>query len=130
MCLFKDSRAHPHNRPLIAKEDIVCYKKVYGFINGKYTTPYTNTIIPTECIENKVPFKAKIDKIFRFFWNHILGMSNIVDDGFIHTYIYPAQEFCYTTFKCIIPKGTKYFVGLRGDLAAKEIIFLERVNYN
>lgn len=130
MCLFKDGKYHPHNRPLIAEEDIVCYKKVFGPINGKYITPYTDTIIPTECIENKVPFKAKIVQKFRFFWNHILGMSNIVDDGFIHIYTYPAQEFRHTTFKCIIPKGTKYFIGEGVDLASKKIVFLERVNYN
>jgi hypothetical protein len=128
MCLFKDDKYHPHCRPLIAEEDIVCYKQVDRCPCGLYATPYTDTIIPTECIENKVPFKAKIDKIFKFFCDHILGTTLIVDDGFIHVYKYPQYQRGWTTFECIIPKGTKYFVGLRGDLAAKEIIFLEKVN--
>jgi hypothetical protein len=128
MCLFKDEKYHPHCRPLIAEEDIVCYKQVDRCSCGLYETPYTYTIIPTECIENKVPFKAKIDDKFEFFCNHILGTSLIVNDGFIHVYKCPRYQFGQITFKCIIPKGTKYFIGLHGDLAGKKIIFLERVN--
>lgn len=134
MCLFKDGKYHPHNRPLIAEEDIVCYKQVCRFRNDiltpYYTTPYINTIIPMECIENKIPFKAEIVEKFRFFCCHVLGTSGIVNDGFIHVYTYPRQNWGNITFKCVIPKGTKYFIGLQHDLAAKKIIFLERVNYN
>lgn len=129
MCLFKDNKYHHNNRPLIAEEDIVCYKQIFTYIDGTYMTPYTNTIIPTKCITNKVPFKAKIIDKFEFFCNHILGASLFVDDGFIHVYKYPRYKFGLTTFECIIPKGTKYFIGTDGDLAAKEIIFLEKVNY-
>lgn len=127
MCLYKNDKYHPHNRPLIAEKDIVCYKQVGRYSYGLYETPYTNTIVPTECIENKVPFKAKIVNKFRFFCYHILGTTSIVGDGFIHVYKYPRYEFGPLTFECIIPKGTKYFIGIRGDLAAKEIIFLERL---
>jgi hypothetical protein len=127
MCLFKDFRAHPHNRPIIAKEDIVCYKQVCIFGDGTYITPYTVDTIPIECIENKVPFKAKIAKIFNFFWHHVLGTSSIVNDGFIHVYTYPRYQWNRILFECIIPKGTKYFIGISNDLAAKEIIFLERL---
>ena len=127
MCLFKDGKVHPHNRPLVAKEDIACYKLVYRFKDDAYTTPCINTIIPRECIENKVSFKAKIVNKFRFFCAHVLGTSLIVNDGFIHVYKYPRHRFDCLTFKCIIPKGTKYFIGISNDLAAKEIIFLERL---
>ncbi len=127
MCLSKDYIIHTHNRPIIAKEDIVCYKEVHkSIIDGAYITPYTTTIVPIECIENRVPFKAKITKIFRFFCDHVLGTSSIVKDGFIHVYTYP-PKWCPIKFKCIIPKGTKYFIGLHYDLAAKEIIFLEEI---
>lgn len=127
MCLLKDYKTHPHNRPIIAKEDIVCYKQVCKDPSGLYETPYTYTTIPTECIENKVPFKAKIDDKFRFFLDHVLGKYNIVEDGFIHVYTYPRFQFNRLTFECVIPKGTKYFVGIDQDLAAKEIIFLKRL---
>ena len=128
MCLFKDKKFHPNNRPLIAQEDIVCYKQLYRVHDGLYTTPYTDTTVPDECLNQNIPFKAEIVKKFRFFWNHILGMSNIVDDGFIHTYTYSRLQFCYDTFECIIPKGTKYFIGEGIDLASEKIIFLKRVN--
>lgn len=128
MCLFKNDKYHPHSCPLIAKEDIVCYKQVFRNIDGTYKTPYTNTLIPTECVENKVPFKAKIDKKFKFFCYHVLGTSLIVNDGFIHVYKHPQYQLGWITFECIIPKGTKYFIGIKGDLAARKIIFLNRVN--
>ena len=128
MCLFKNGKYHPHNRPLIAEKDIVCYKQVGRYSCDLYETPYTYTIIPTQCIENKVPFKAKICKKFRFFCYHILGTTSIAGDGFIHVYTYPRYTFGLITFKCMIPKGTKYFIGEHGDLAARKIIFLEKVN--
>ena len=128
MCLTKNKNYHPLNRPLIAEEDIVCYKQVCPYTSGTYMTPYTNTIIPTKCIENKVPFKAKIDKKFRFFCDHVLGTTIIAGDGFIHVYEYPQYRFGWITFKCIIPKGTKYFIGNCGELAVRKIIFLEKVN--
>lgn len=131
MCLYKDDKYHPHYRPLIAKKDIVCYKQLVTshFTNG-YMTPYTHSVVPVKCLEKKVPFKAEIVKRFRFFCHHILGTTRIVNDGFIHVYTYPKHNLEAITFKCIIPKGTRYFRGLCAELAAKEIIFLERVNYN
>lgn len=128
MCLYKNRMCHRHNRPLIADEDIVCYKLVNKSTDGTYTTPHTDTIVPIECIEHKVPFKAKIVNPFRFFCYHILGTTGIVGDGFIHVYKDPQQSHCgCITFKCIIPKGTKYFVGALNDYAAKKIVFLEEI---
>lgn len=127
MCLFKDKKHHPHNRPLIAKEDIICYKQIIIGGRNECFTPYTNVVVPVECIKNKVPFKAKILNKFLFFCNHILGFSNEVSDGFIHTYTYPIITHNYSCFECIIPKGTKYFVGENIDYASAEIIFLKRI---
>lgn len=124
MCLVKNKKHHPFNRPLIAKEDIVCYKHLLVG-RDQYLTPVTNVVVPVECVENKGSFKAEIIHKIRFFWRHILGFSNIVEDGFIHTYKYPKRSFCYGCFTCIIPKGAKYFVGEDGvDYASSEIIFL------
>lgn len=53
----------------------------------------------------------------------------IVKGGFIHTYKYfygSIQNQTYHVFKCIIPDGTKYYVG-NGEYASKEIIILERL---
>jgi hypothetical protein len=126
MCLFKVRGFHPLNRPLIAKEDIICYKKLQQ-IGDAYITPCSNTQVPIECIRNKVPFKAQILSKCKFIWRHILGFNNKVEDGFIHSFQIDHRLRDYLTFKCIIPKGTKYFVGIHGDYASERIIFLERL---
>ncbi len=134
MCLYKDKKHHPFNRPLVAEKDIVCYKQLYLNCANMLVTSCRHILVPIKCIQKnkrkRVPFKAEIVEKFRFFCCHVLGTSGIVNDGFIHVYTYPRQNWGNITFKCIIPKGTKYFIGLKHDLAAKEIIFLERVNYN
>lgn len=128
MCLFKNKEYHPHNRPLVAKEDIICYKKLLQ-IGKNYETPCTYTQIPIECIRDKVPFKAEILSKFKFIWKHVLGFSNSVEDGFIHAFQRDnGFRGGYTTFECIIPKGTEYFIGRGGHIASKEIIFLEKLS--
>ena len=68
MCLFKDKNKHPFNRPLIAEEDIVCYKQLdtSRFTDG-YITPCTYSEVPAACLKKKVPFKAEILNKFEFF---------------------------------------------------------------
>ena len=128
MCLIKDKERHPFNRPLIAKEDIVCFKQLELSDSYGYLTPCTYSIVPTECLKKKVPFKAKIRNEIVFIWRHVLGFSNIVEDGFIHSHVdNPPFRFLYTTFKCIIPKGTKYFIGDDQDYASEQIIFVEQL---
>lgn len=126
MCLYKDKKHHPFNRPLIAKEDIICYKKL-AEIGNAYITPYTYIQVPIECIRDKVPFKAQILSKFKFIWNHILGFNNLVEGGFIHSFQKDPTWSEYVTFKCIIPKGTKYFIGEEWDYASEQIIFVERL---
>ena len=129
MCLFKDKNKHPFNRPLIAEEDIVCYKQLeISHFTDRYITPCTYSVVPAECLKKKVPFKAEISNKFKFIWRHVLGFSNIVTDGFIHTHVYvPGMSFLYYDFQCIIPKGTKYFIGNNDDYASEQIIFLKQI---
>lgn len=130
MCLVKNKKYHPFNMPLMAKEDIVCYKQLETnhFTNG-YITPCTYSVVPTACLKKKVPFKAEILNKFEFIWRHVLGFSNIVTDGFIHSHAQlPGNSFLYYTFQCIIPKGTKYFIGNNDDYASEQIIFVKRVS--
>lgn len=96
MCLSKDKKYHPFNRPLIAKEDIVCYKYLRVNINNVLITPYTRIPIPVKCIQKnkrkRVPFKAEILNQFRFIWRHVFGFSNVVTDGFIHTFSFEPPD--------------------------------------
>lgn len=135
MCLIKNKKHHPFNRPLIAEEDIVCYKQLYINCFNEIITPYTEIPVPTKCIQKdkrkRIPFKAEILNKFMFIWRHVLGFSNIVTDGFIHTF--SSQHYCNCgwgncIFKCIIPKGTKYFISKdEGEYASEQIIFGERL---
>ena len=128
MCLFKSLVLHPHNRPLIADRDIICYKKVKQVGKNAYITPCTNAPIPIECIQNKVPFEAQILSKFKFIWRHVFGFGRFVEDGFIHTYQEDNGWRICEVFECIIPKGTKYFVGVQGDYASEKIIFLKQMD--
>lgn len=129
MCLYKNKKYHPSNKPLVAKEDIVCYKQLeINYSVNEYETPCTHSKVPIECLTKKIPFKAVILNKAQFIWRHILGFSNIVENGFIHSHMYyPSPNFLYDVFKCIIPKGTKYFVGKDGDYASEQIIFLKQL---
>ena len=136
MCLIKDKKHHPFNRPLIAEEDIVCYKQLYVNYNGEIVTPCTHIPVPIKCIQKnqrkRVPFKAEILNKFRFIWKHVFGFSDVVTDGFIHTFSSePAHYNLFWSdrlFQCIIPKGTKYFIGIgEHEYASEQIIFGDRL---
>lgn len=136
MCLIKNKKYHPFNRPLIAEEDIVCYKHLYINCNNEFITPHTRALIPIKCIQKnmkkRIPFKAEILNKFDFIWRHKLGFSKIVTDGFIHTYSSAPPYYNLfwgdRVFKCIIPKGTKYFIGeCEDEYASEQIIFGERL---
>ena len=127
MCLVKDKRYHRHNRPLIAEKDIVCYKKLQPVGDNIYITPVLDIRVPIECVQDKVPFEATIFNKIGFIWRHVLGFSALVEGGFIHTFQRDNGYRLYEVFKCIIPKGTKYFVGKEDDYASERIIFLEKL---
>lgn len=135
MCLIKNKKHHPFNHPLIAKEDITCYKELRVNFANILITPHTNVVVPIKCVQKnkrkRIPFKAEILNKFKFIWRHVLGFSNIVEDGFIHTFSLsiPHRDlfYCNRVFKCIIPKGTKYFIGEDNDYASEQIIFVEQL---
>lgn len=132
MCLTKNKKHHPFNRPLIAEEDIVCYKQLCVNYRNEFITPYTRVPVPVKCIQKnkrkRIPFKAEIVNKFRFIWSHVFGFSNVVTDGFIHTFSSAPLYLLNNRFlECVIPKGTKYFVGENGDYASEQIIFGERL---
>lgn len=136
MCLYKNKKHHPFNLPLTAKEDIVCYKRLhFDCVTNMLVAPYTRVPIPTKCVQKnkrkRIPFKAEILNKFRFICRHVLGFSSIVTDGFIHTSSLEIPHYNLfwrdRLFKCIIPKGTKYFIGNCEDYASEQIIFVEQL---
>lgn len=134
MCLIKDKKHHPFNRPLVADEDIVCYKVLFQYFvdfPDILRTPYQYQKIRIQVyLDYQIPFTAWDEHEFRSFWRHKLGFSRVVESGFIHTYRDNHSILSFRNeyvFKCIIPKGTKYFIGVDNDYASERIIFLEKL---
>lgn len=126
----------------VAKRDIVCYKELITFDNGKtYFTPNQHAII------NEFPFIRP----------YLLEKEDVketgfnvyeVNGGFIHTYMFKNKRefkkgnikpegiyYKYVLFKAIIPKGTRYyrgkhnaFFGARYGYASRDIKLLEKID--
>lgn len=129
-------------RWLRAKEDIVCYKlldrdKFYNpiyalYVKGitEYQTPFRGTPINNEVLEGKKYFRAKGWSTFE----PGLGGYHITE-GAIHACATEEKAWDYykygsmgnSIFKCIIPKGTRYAVGIDDDICAKKIKFIKRI---
>lgn len=103
--------------PLIAKEDIVAYKiaiKV-GIIYYSYFQhfPYTLNADYEETEEGEI---TKIGDLYS------------IGNGWIHCY--QDIPFHYTgtkILKCIIPKGTLYYIRITGDICSKRLIIVKEV---
>lgn len=120
MCLCKKSRI-----PRIAIKDIVVYKIVVptkNTLNG-YKTPYRNCIVYMNNL-----YHGKFDYQDTLFTSFI--RSNI-ESGYIHSYISLESLYNYTHFpnmciaKCIIPKGTLYWIGDKEDIASRKLKYLD-----
>lgn len=153
MCLLISNK-----KVRVAKDDIVCYKIVKKK-GDRFVTPFRETEISYNIIAGTENFKAKVDKIRRDLYGvpkipHVYlnyGRSRQknykVEDGFIHTYknlpdairLMKYDYIAYAMeddeelrlFKCIIPKGCKYYAGKTWgedeSYASKEIKFVEEI---
>lgn len=137
MCLSLNEK----RLPSVAEHDIICYK-VLQFHNkafySLYETPYAKMFVSDRIISGKENLKP---------WPEIriTGPMQEVSQGFIHTYTYldhaKLQQAwlneagrTYDIFKCIIPKGTKFYDGecFAGPepvpgFASLEIKFIEKI---
>lgn len=123
--------------PEIAQEDIVCYK-LYKLRDNKLLSPYREVVAPNiNEVTNTVLDRACV---FSYKGNHV---NYSVSRGF-HSYknISNSKEelrfwihfLAYSNvriFKCIIPKGTKYYEGKFGDFpsyCSESIILKETID--
>lgn len=121
MCLFKKSFI-----PRIALKDIVVYKKVCKWYDGTLTTPVT-----LDAIEIGKTYKGRFCSQNTF--NHpSLSPSFIkslfskgIDTGYIHSHICPKGAMWNTIIKCVIPRGTLYFIGEYGEIASRKLKYVE-----
>ena len=123
--------------PEIAQEDIVCYT-LYKLRDNKLLSPYREVVAPNiNEVTNTVLDRACV---FSYKGNHV---NYSVSRGF-HSYknISNSKEelrfwihfLAYSNvriFKCIIPKGTKYYEGKFGDFpsyCSESIILKETID--
>lgn len=133
MCLYTTNK-----EPFIAKEDIICYKIL---VKTKIPFMYKTPIVRTKLI--KIPlfqktFKAKgSSKVYgiKIHWSGVWEVA----EGYIHTYLTAEAAISNVShvidegegcriFKCIIPKGTKYFKSTESDtLASEKIVICNKI---
>lgn len=139
MCLEKKSRI-----PRIATKNIIVYKILKSEDNKLFTQFYGYKV------EIGKTYKGIFDKyhIFikhglRIFTNNIicflisLFYSKFITSGYIHSYSSYANipyifKYCYINnyyiIKCIIPRGTLYFIGKDNDIASRKIKYIKIID--
>lgn len=119
--------------PRIALKDIVVYKVLEGSPKIHLCTPITKDKIVIGKTykrvfqESIVPIPLCIinypkDLISSFFSKHIAS-------GYIHSCTYLIKDVYRTTVKCIIPKGTLYFIGDNFDIASRKLKYVEIIKW-
>ena len=120
MCLITSN-----NTSYIAERDIICYK----VLNGRYT-PYRNIKVNILQLLGLMPFKAEG---FIDIYPNVFGY--IIEGGMIHTFVNEneaidanAYHIKDRVYKCIIPKGTEYFISSdKEEYCSKKIKFVKRI---
>lgn len=121
----------------IADHDIECYKIVEDDGFGKLRSPYQGTIIDEEVVNGSKPYEAKEteakaecdNKINNYIWSAGLvhAYKSILDCVSESIRIMILNSRRTGIYKCIIPKGTEYVIGIYSDIAARKIQFVELV---
>lgn len=106
--------------PLVAKKDIICVKYLRKTPEGKLITPYRDIEPPINKQFKPACKEVKFCKLF---------MTNELNGGVIHAQTQNVTEKWDTNcvaFKAIIPKGTKYWVDVKGyAIAAKKMVITD-----
>lgn len=119
MCLCSKSKY-----PVIAKEDIECYK-VYLFSKATYSSPYQKTRMPSlnELATTELDYDTYfIEKGFHSFVNLNDANNEAKELEISYSRITStntknyADYYEFQVFKCIIPKGTQYYLGYYGSV--------------
>lgn len=140
MCLEKKSLI-----PRIATKDIIVYKILIPENNKLLTPFYKNEIEIGKTYKGIFDKYNIIIKNKRYtFHNSIicflisLFFSKIIDSGYIHSYSnyylsFNAINWFYGNYyyriaKCIIPKGTLYFIGKHDDIASRKLKYIKIID--
>ena len=141
MCLLIKTNNGKYPRAQRAKTDIVCYKLLFEPETGPLTSPYySDTIWETGLIKKAPRFFRPLPKATKS------GPYYELRHGYLHSYgrVDVAEQWLslfnggnaglhifnngrYVVYKAIIPKGTVYYEGERGELASRKLKLIERV---
>ena len=122
MCLIL-SRYHasPYQKKpkaYIAKDDILVYKGIIEFTEGRWVTPYYRT--PVDFKEPGVAMlMVRQFSYTRTCWNKIIG----VERG-IHTYTIPNCDILLNDKICkaVIPMGSRFYIGTQADVVSDNLL--------
>jgi hypothetical protein len=132
------------NIPEIAKEDIVCYKIIERVSSNKYKSPYQGD----EIIFNKTIIASKPTKKFNMMPTVDVDLKTIIGyyigEGFIHAFIIKENAKCSvlnhyyflnfegtTIVKCIIPKGSRYFISIDNvEICSDRMMITDEIIYS
>ena len=142
MCLYSDSRA-----AMVAEKDIECYKLVRPYYgrNDEYATYFMCFKIDADIVNGEKPLvgeKIFVDGQISENFDTLPSIRDYkykIRDNYIHTFA-NLEDFetlgfkNFNVFKCVIPKGAKFFMGqfpIRGNsldaFCSSEIIFKEKI---
>lgn len=119
MCLYTIQ-----DKPFVAEEDIVCYKRLVLNKSDIFVTPVIGRKIPDAVISGRRLYRAR-GMFRRVNESPAFPYLNVVDRGWIHTYTASPTFFDEEKgvwFECVIPKGTKYWKSKDGEEYASRYI--------
>ena len=121
MCLYLREK-----QPRVAKEDITVLK--YVKVNDKViTSPLRNTTIPVNKVLRAYPNKADIFSYGKdIFDNNVYSLNG----GAIHAKLIKGGFLECECRKAIIPAGTDYWLGVRGDEIAARLMIITDVDWD
>lgn len=114
MCLLVDTTRNNGDEPLVAKKKIKCYKYLIPTESGGSSPFYEYNY--TFGVENHTQMEQKdgfVTKGFHAYRNRFKGLE-------IALIYLPFEK--YSLYKCIIPKGAKYYLGRYGEIVSDTMI--------
>lgn len=133
MCLVIDDNFHKRGYQIKkAEKDIECFKILIKYPwSICLETPCMCTPIEDAYITDNIPFYGD-SNVFRR-WLRRIFHTDAISKGYIHTYTdrevvknwIGRDTAC--VYRCIIPKGTYYYVGKDEDYASECILFREEL---
>ena len=121
MCLCVDTKKHFNGKPKIADTDILVYKMLTLNDEGEIVTPYQRYLIIFDENGTFTYSKVRLKKIGNS--EITKGIHSFLSE--IGAWLLRYHEFDRSIHYAIIPKGSRYFIGVVGDIVSNNLIVFE-----